>query len=115
MLRATSAWVARATTSVAVALLLPTLASLAAPTSTVSVITVPAATAAPTFTWSWKLPALPAATLGFVHETTPVAPTAGVVQLQPAGEASARKVVFPGMLSEKVAVVAAALPVLVTT
>ncbi len=100
MLNARSAWVAIATRSRAVALLLPALASLAAPTVTVSVITVPPATPTFTRTCNWKLLILPAATLGLVQVTVPVAPTAGVTHVQPAGDTRDWKVVFTGTTSE---------------
>ena len=115
VLSATSAWIAVATMSVTVALLLPGFASLAAPIVTVSVITVPPATAAFTLTCNWKFPMLPAATTGLVQVTFPIPPTTGVEQLQPAGNTNAWKVVFAGTVSKYVAVVAAADPVLVTT
>ena len=55
-----------------------------------------------------------AATLGFVHVIVPVAPTAGVVQVHPAGAEIEAKVVFVGVASVNVAPVAAAGPLFVT-
>lgn len=55
-----------------------------------------------------------AATLGFVHVIVPVAPTAGVVQVHPAGAEIDAKVVLVGVASVNVAPVAAAGPLLVT-
>ena len=115
VLNARSACPAVATRSVAVALLFPAFGSFAAPTVAVSVMTVPATTPTFTFTCSWKLPVLPAATLGLVQVTLPVPPTTGVEQLHPAGNAKAWNVVLAGTVSRYVAVVAAADPVFVTT
>jgi hypothetical protein len=47
------------------------------------------------------------------HETVPVAPTAGVVQLQPRGEASETKVVLPSRLSVTVALLESLGPLLI--
>ena len=77
---------------------------------TVRINLPPKPSAAPTI----KLPTLPPATLGLVHETVPVPPTAGVVQVHPAGGANDKNVVFVGIVSEKVAVVAADPPEFVT-
>ena len=56
----------------------------------------------------------PDATLGLVHVIVPVAPTAGVVQVHPAGAETDWNVVFVGVASVKVAPVAVAGPLLVT-
>src|SRR5438105_90698 len=83
-----SDWVASATTSAAVALLLAELGSATAElTVTVSLIAVPAAVPAVTFSTKEKLPD-PGATLGFVQVIVPVPPTAGTVpQVHPTGGA----------------------------
>ena len=74
-----------ATVVVAVALLLPELGSVvAAETVAVFEITVPAAVEASTWTVRVKT-ALPTANEALEQETVPPAPTAGLVQLQPAG------------------------------
>src|SRR5690348_16341377 len=82
-----------ATVVVAVALSLPVFGSVVAE-ATVAVLerTVPLATPASTFTTRVTSPP-PTRTLAFEHETVPPAPTAGVVQLQPAAEDSETKVV----------------------
>jgi hypothetical protein len=111
-----SACVASATTSAAVELLLAAFGSeTAEPTVTVSLIAVPAAVPAFTFNTREKLPD-PGATLGFVQVIVPVPPTAGTVpQVHPAGGAIDWNVVFGGVVSVKVAVVAALGPAFVTT
>jgi hypothetical protein len=55
-----------------------------------------------------------AARLGSVHVTLPVAPTAGVVHVQPAGADIEAKVVLAGTASRNVTAAAAAGPLLVT-
>lgn len=62
-----------------------------------------------TFTTSVKL-AFPIPKDAFVQLTAPVAPTAGVVQLQPPGEASETKVVPAGTESARTALAAASGP-----
>ena len=58
--------------------------------------------------------ALPMANDACVHETVPLAPTAGVVQLQPAGEVSETKLVsLASSVSTKVTEVASLPPALV--
>lgn len=54
----------------------------------------------------------PDAKLGSVHVTLPVAPTAGVVHVQPEGVEIEAKVVFAGTASRKVTAAAAAGPLL---
>src|SRR6267142_593467 len=70
--------------------LLAALGSLIAEdTDEFAVMVVPSAVAAFTFTVTLMFAAEPAARLGFVHVTVPVAPTAGVTQVQPAGTITA--------------------------
>ncbi len=111
-----SAWVASATTSAAVALLLTVFGSeTAEPTVTVSLIVVPAAVPAVTFNIKEKLPD-PGAKLGLVQVIVPVPPTAGTVpHVHPAGGVIDWNVVFGGVVCVKVAVVAALGPAFVTT
>jgi hypothetical protein len=92
---------------VAVALLSPTKASFAALVVAVSVMMVPLAVPTVTLYVTVKIPVEPAATLGLVQLT----PT----QVHPAGATIETNVVLAGVASVKVAVVAAADPVLVTT
>ena len=75
--------------------------------------TVPLAVAGATMTTSWKT-ALPGARVVAVQETVPVPPTAGVVQLQPAGEESETKLVPAGRVSETATVAALLGPALLT-
>jgi len=106
-----SACDAVATTSVAVALLLPALGSVVAElTLAVSVITVPARVPAFTLTMTGKL-AVPGAKLELVQVI--VAPK---THAQPGGIGLREiKVVFAGTASEKLAFVATLGPALVTT
>ncbi len=67
-----------------------------------------------TLTTSVNVPDAFAARLAFEQEIVPVAPTAGVVQLKPAGLASETKVVFVGTASVNVTLVALLGPVFVT-
>src|SRR5712675_122634 len=106
--RARSAWMAVATTSVAVAELAPK-AWFAALTVAVSVMIVPLAVPAVTLYTAVNIPLDPAATLGFVHCGGKTA------QDQPAGGVIDTSVVLAGVDSLKVAPVAATEPVLVTT
>src|SRR5438093_13635725 len=110
-----SAWVASATTSAAVALLLAAFGSATAElTVTVLLIAVPAAVPAFTFNTKEKLPD-PGATLGFVQVIVPVPPTTGTVpQVHPAGGVIDWNVVLGGVVSVKLAVVAALGPAFVT-
>ena len=75
---------------------------------------VPAATPAPTSTTSVKVALAPAARVGRVQVTGPVPPTAGVVQLKPAGAVSETKVVPAGRVSARLTAWASLGPVLVT-
>ena len=85
-----SACVARATTSVAVALLFAAFGSVVDELIVaVSLIAVPAAVPAVTLTTTGKL-AVPGAKLGFVQVIVPALPTAGVVQDHPAGNRGER-------------------------
>jgi len=107
---------ALATTSEAVALLLALLGSVVAELIVaVSMIVVPAEVPAVTFTITGKL-AVPGAKLVFVQVIVPVPPTAGTVHDQPDGTGlSDTKVVFAGIVSVKLADVAAPGPAFVTT
>src|SRR6266850_533093 len=70
--------------------LLAALGSLMADdTDELAVMVVPSAVAAFTFTVTLMFASEPAVRLGFVHVTVPVAPTAGVTQVQPAGTITA--------------------------
>ncbi len=110
-----SAWVAVATTSAAVAALFDVFGSeIAELTTAVSLIAVPAAV--PTFTLRATVNvADPTAKLGSVQVIVPEVPTAGVMQDQPAGIVTDWNVVFPGVVSVRVAVVAVLGPALATT
>jgi hypothetical protein len=77
-------------------------------------VVVPAATLGATLTTTIMLADAPDARLGSVQVTFPVAPTAGVTQVQPAGAMTDSNVVFVGVASVKFATVAAAGPLLVT-
>src|ERR1043165_5855459 len=93
----------------AVVALFASLAAFVSPvvaTETLSVMVVPSATVGSTFTTIEKLPevAPPAITLLVVQVNDPVPPTAGGVQLQPAGGAMETNVVFAGMVSVRVMV-----------
>ena len=77
---------ARLTIVLTVVELLGALGSLTAEvTDELAVMVVPSAVAAFTFTLTLTFATVPAAKLGFVHVMVPVAPTAGVTQVQPAG------------------------------
>src|SRR5262252_5296368 len=80
----------------------------------VAAITVPSGVAALTFTVTMMLTAVPEATLGLLQFTLPVAPTAGVVQVHPAGAETAWNVVLAGVACWKVTAVAVAGPLLAT-
>jgi hypothetical protein len=100
-------------TSVAVVVVL-VFTALVAVTDEVAVM-VPAAIVGATFSTTIISAAVPAAMLGSVQLTVPVAPTAGVVQVHPTGAETDANVVLVGVASVKLAVVAAAGPLLVTT
>src|SRR5580700_9975951 len=78
----------------------------------VAVIVV-AVTLAATFTTTTILATSPTAKEGSLQVTVPVAPTAGVVHVQPTGAITDAYVVLVGVASVKVAVVAAAGPLFV--
>ena len=107
--------VAVATISVAVALLLAVLGSeVEELIVAVSLIAVPAGVPAVTLRITGKL-ADPAAKLGFVQLIVPALPTVGRVQDHPVGiGVNEKNVVFAGVVSVKVAVVATLGPLLVT-
>ena len=111
-----SAWVAPATTSAAVAALFAELGSgVVEFTSAVSLIAVPAAVPAVTFTTTVKV-TVPVAKLGLVQVIVPALPTAGRMQDQPLGiGVKETNVVFVGVVSVKVAAVAVLGPALATT
>jgi hypothetical protein len=100
-------------TSVAVVVVL-VFTALVAVTDEVAVM-VPAAIVGATFNTTIMSAAVPAAMLGSVQLTVPVAPTAGVVQVHPTGAETDANVVLVGVASVKLAVVAAAGPLFVTT
>ena len=104
------------TTVVAVALLLAEFGSAAEePTAAVSVMTVPFAVPAFTFTTKLKVAELSPAMFTLLQTTLPVPPTGGVRQLHPAGTAMDTNVVFAGTVATMVALSAALGPLLVTT
>jgi hypothetical protein len=112
-----SACAAVATTSVAVALLLLALGSVVEELMlAVSVITVPGGFPdAVTFTMTGKL-AVPGAKLRFVQMIVPALPTAGSTHAHPTGIGfRVTKLVFGGVTSVKLALVAVLGPALVTT
>ena len=114
MVTAMSAWLACATVTFAVALLFEGLGSVMdeEPMS-VSVMTVPVAVPAFTFVTSVNEAVEPAARVAMLQVTVPVAPTAGVVQLHEPGLARETKVVFVGIASVKLTVMAVAGPLFV--
>src|SRR5277367_6184739 len=98
-----------ATTEVAVAELFAEFGSPPAfVIAAVSVITVPGAVPAVTFTTSMNVEGEETANVAFVHVMLPVPPTAGIVapQPQPVGTASDTNVVFAGIVSLYVALAA---------
>ena len=94
-----------ATLVVSVSLSLSAFESVGDATVAVLLMIVPDAVDGSTATVSVKT-ALPGAKLAFEQETVPVAPTAGVVHDQPAGDESDTNVVFAGSVSDKLAVAA---------
>jgi hypothetical protein len=96
------------TVVVAVAELFPATGSSADVTFAVLLTIVPFGVAAFTFTTSVKDPLPFAGSVAMVQFTVPVPPTAGVVQLHPAGDVSETNVVFAGRVSDNATVVAAA-------
>ncbi len=115
MVTAMSAWLAAATVTSTLTLLLELLGSVTAdePMS-VSVITVPVAVPAFTLATNENAPLAPDASEGMVQEMLPVAPTAGVVQVQVPGFVREKKVVLVGTASVKLTVVAVDGPLLVS-
>jgi len=111
-----SAWVASATTSVAVALLFAELGSVTEElTVAVSLIAVPAGVAAATRTFSVNV-ADPVANVGLLQVIVPALPTMGAEHDHPLGiGVSEKNVVFGGVTSVKDAPVAVLGPALVTT
>ena len=108
-------WVLSATTSVAVALLFARFGSVIAEvTVAVSLICVPAVVPAVTFNTTVNVEE-PGAKLASVQLIVPAAPTAGVVHDQPPGIVIDWKVVFAGVVSVILAVVAVLGPLFVTT
>src|SRR5216684_2975152 len=102
------------TTVDAVALLLVEFGSLTDElTVAVSVITVPFAVPAFTFTIIEKLATVLPNMFNVVQRTLPVPPAAGVKQVQPAGADMETKTVFAGTASTSVALSAALGPLLV--
>jgi hypothetical protein len=97
------------TVVVTVVLLLAELGSLVAEETDEFAVIVPAATVEATFTTITMSADVPAARLGLVQVTEVV-----VVQVQPAGAETDTNVVFVGIASVKLTVVAAAGPLLVT-
>jgi hypothetical protein len=106
--------VASVTPAVALAELLAESESLLAPTVAVSVMMVPAEVPAFTFTTAEKFAAALTASVATLQLMVPVAPTAGVEQLHPTGEVSDTNVVFAGIGSLNVTVVADSVPWFVT-
>ena len=82
---------------------------------TVSVITVPLATPAPTFVTSENVAAVLPAIFKSVQTMFPVVPTKGVTQFHPEGAVKETNVVFAGTASTMVALSAALGPLLVST
>jgi hypothetical protein len=111
-----SACVAVATTSEAVAALLPEFGSeVEEPIVAVSLIAVPDAVPVVTFTTTGKL-AVPVAKLGSVHVMVPAVPAVGRVHDHPVGTGvSCTNVVLGGVLSVKLAAIAVLGPAFVTT
>ena len=102
-------------TGVAVVVLLLAELGSAVEEETVEVaVMVVAAIEDATFTTTIILAEAPEARLASVQVTVPVAPTAGVVQIQPAGAEMDAKVVLVGTTSVKVAFVELAGPLFVT-
>jgi hypothetical protein len=115
VLKARSACVEEdATTSVATAEFAPK-AWLVALTVAVSVIVVPAVVPAVTFTTNSTVPLVPAGAVGPVQVTLPVAPTASDVHVVPVGGVIETNVVFAGVVSTNVGLLAVPVPTLVAT
>jgi len=95
------------TVVVAVAELFPATGSSVDVTLAVLLTIVPFGVAAFTFTTSVKDPLPLAGRVAMVQLTVPVPPTAGVVQVHPAGDVRDTNVVFAGRVSDRATVVAA--------
>jgi hypothetical protein len=107
---------AAATVVVAEAELLPgTGSTIVLETEALFVIVEPAVAPASTRTLRVAAESWPEGREARVQETLPVPPTAGVVQLQPPGVETERKVVLVGTASVSVTTSAVAGPLLVTT
>src|SRR4029450_1331075 len=96
------------TVVVAVAELFPAAGSSVDVMLAVLLTIVPLGVAAFTFTTSAKAPLPFAGSVAMVQFTVPVPPTAGVVQVHPAGDVRDTNVVFAGRVSDRATVVAAA-------
>src|SRR5512132_2316713 len=96
------------TVVVAVAELFPAAGSSVDVTLAVLLTIVPLGVAAFTFTTSAKDPLPLAGRVAMVQLTVPVPPTAGVVQVHPAGDVRDTNVVVAGRVSDRATVVAAA-------
>ena len=83
-------------------------------TESVSLMVVPAGTAAPTLTTNVKVESVLGSFDGKVQEIFPEAPTAGVVHVHPAGDARETKVVPEGMASLNTKLRAGCGPLLLT-
>ena len=83
-------------------------------TESVSLIVVPLGVATPTWTTSVKVESTFGSFEGRVQEILPLAPTAGVMQVQAAGDAKETKVVLDGMASLKTTFTAGWGPLLFT-
>jgi hypothetical protein len=106
---------AEATVVLAVALSLPGLGSVVEDvTVAVFEITVPPATDALTLTTSGKVRLLPAVKVVIVQLMVPVPPTAGIIQVQPAGGVNEEKVVPEGNVSCMLTLLAFPGPLLVS-
>src|SRR5580692_7251256 len=84
-------------------------------TVTVSEIVVPAAVPAVTFTTNSTVPLVPAGAAGPLQVTLPVAPTASDVHVVPGGGVMETNVVFGGVVSTRVGLLAVPVPTLVAT
>jgi hypothetical protein len=111
---ARSAWLAKATVTLAVALLFEEFGSeMVEDPESVSLITVPAAVPAFTLTTKAKLAVIPDAKVAIEQLMLPVPPMPGELHVQPPGAAKDTKVVFVGTVSAKATLVAVAGPPLV--
>src|SRR5580704_1448740 len=97
-----------------VVLLLAEVGSLVAEETDELAVMLAAMTVDATFTTTMMSAEVPEAMVGSVQVTLPVAPTAGVVHVQPAGAETEAKVVLVGVASVKLTAEAAAGPLFVT-